>query len=140
MIFLLAWFGFSLLVGAYASSKGRSFAGFTVLSLLISPLLGLIVAALSKGDPKAVEARAVASGDQRKCPFCAELIKVDARVCRYCGRDLPDTPAATVARPPGPTAESTRAAQQYATRMMAYILVGAGVFVGLFYLYFQATR
>lgn len=29
-----------------------------------------------------------ASAGDRKCPYCAELIKVDAKVCRFCNRDV----------------------------------------------------
>lgn len=30
----------------------------------------------------------VAEATDRKCPYCAELIKREARVCRFCGRDV----------------------------------------------------
>ena len=25
---------------------------------------------------------------EKKCPFCAEFVKAEAKVCRFCGRDV----------------------------------------------------
>lgn len=40
-----------------------------------------------------------ANGDLKKCPYCAELIKAEAIVCRYCSRDLVLPSAKTQALP-----------------------------------------
>ena len=34
-----------------------------------------------------------ASRKERKCPFCAEMILADAKICRFCGRDVAGTTA-----------------------------------------------
>jgi hypothetical protein len=34
------------------------------------------------------ESQPVESADTKKCPHCAELVKAQAVVCRYCGRDI----------------------------------------------------
>jgi hypothetical protein len=36
--------------------------------------------------------RTLARGETRKCPFCAEIVKREAVVCRFCGRDVPVSP------------------------------------------------
>jgi YD repeat-containing protein len=82
MEFLFGWLMFSIAVGVIAAyGRGRSGGGWFLLSLLISPLLaGIIVLCLpKKDDPKA----------SRTCPFCAETVKLQAKVCKHCHSDLP---------------------------------------------------
>ena len=84
-VIVLAWIVLSLLVGAYASSKGRSGLAFLFLALFMTPLIAFLIAVLGRADPETVARK---SG-LKKCPRCAEYVQRDTLMCRYCKNMFP---------------------------------------------------
>ncbi len=90
MEILLFWIIFAILVGAYAGKKGRSSLGYFFLALALSPLIAFLILLILGENRARVDEQRIKAGDFRKCPFCAELVKPEAIVCKHCGRDLPN--------------------------------------------------
>lgn len=82
MEIVIGWIVFSAVVGVIADNKGRFGIGYFFLSLILSPLIGLILAvalpAVSKNDGPSPKTHV-------RCPDCRELVLKDARKCKHCG-------------------------------------------------------
>ena len=77
------------IVAMIAHGKGYSALGWVLYGLLIWPIA--LVHILIKPDLKAAQ-QAVARerAGRSPCPFCAEPVKRQAKVCPHCQRDLPE--------------------------------------------------
>ena len=76
-MWLILWAGLAVLIGYYYKQKGlNSVLGF-LLSLFASPLIAFIVGALLSPESRIFK-------KSKKCPRCAEFVKVEAKICRFC--------------------------------------------------------
>jgi hypothetical protein len=81
-----------LIPASIAKSKGRSFGLWWFYGAMLF-IIALPHALLMKPDLDALDGRAASEG-QKKCPYCAEHIRREALVCRFCGKDQPSSAAA----------------------------------------------
>ena len=87
-ILLIIWVVFGVITMIVMQNKGRSGCGGFALGFLLGPF-GLIAALVLSADHRGLEKKALEGGDMRKCPQCAELIRREAKKCRFCGSEVP---------------------------------------------------
>lgn len=94
MSWFIAWFVLSIAVAVFADNRGRSGGGWFLLSLIISPPLGLIFLAISKDLRKEREAETntIGPATHAKCQHCAEWVLPEAVKCKHCGEPLKPDP------------------------------------------------
>ena len=80
---------FGIASAIVANNKGRHSIGWFFIGFVLGPL-GLILSLVVSKDVLEVEQREISKGAMRRCPFCAELIRCQATVCQYCGRESED--------------------------------------------------
>jgi len=81
LISLLLWIILTVLIGFWASTLNRSVLGYVILSLFLSPLVSAILLLIVGVDGE---------GLLKKCPACAESVKVEALLCKHCGTHFPE--------------------------------------------------
>lgn len=87
MIWIITWLICGFICSVIAGAKGRSASMYFLTGLILGPL-GIVLCAVIPANVAQVERDAVQLGNLRKCPFCAELVKTEAIVCKHCSRDL----------------------------------------------------
>lgn len=80
------WYLLGVFTGAIAYHRGHSFGSWFVGGLLLFPL-ALPLALSPDKDWKRLELRQFGQGF-KPCPYCAEMVKPLAVLCRYCGSEL----------------------------------------------------
>jgi hypothetical protein len=68
-----------------------------IVALVVSVSFTFVFVCLAQvGIDAARQLRRMSGANEKKCPFCAERIKIEAVVCRFCHRDLPKAEATPV--------------------------------------------
>lgn len=99
-ILLVQAVAFAVLAGIVASNKNRNLVGWGVLGFLFGPfafIAALVVEEAEQAEmPPSSQRQNQSSGagefnpeeHEKKCPVCAEYIKLEARGCKHCGHEF----------------------------------------------------
>ncbi len=88
-----------MVMGASIVTEGTAGGVRSAFLAFMVPVLALVIVLVSKNEEQ-LAAEAGRFGDYRKCPFCAESVRLEAVKCKHCGSALePVQPDASAQSP-----------------------------------------
>lgn len=83
---IVFWILCGIISATSANGKGRNVFGWFTIGCLLGPV-GVVLSLVVTKRNDVIEGNAIKSGSQKKCKYCAELIKADAGFCKHCGKE-----------------------------------------------------
>ena len=84
---IILWILFSMFAADVGKKRIIGYWSVFWLSIILSPVIGLIIALMSPSEVKVVVSKSEkeSTGSQKVCPDCAEDVKEAALKCKHCG-------------------------------------------------------
>tara|TARA_B110000503_G_scaffold122368_1_gene186872 strand:- start:21 stop:308 length:288 start_codon:yes stop_codon:yes gene_type:complete len=84
---IILWILFSMFAADLGKKRIIGYWSVFWLSIILSPVIGLIIALMSPSEVKVVVSKSEneSTGSQKICPDCAEDVKEAALKCKHCG-------------------------------------------------------
>ena len=88
-IFWLSLWIIAVIVAAVIATRIDRFRPVGCLPVLVLGPFGLLLMGIRPASHVSYERQPAPRGELKTCRHCARLIRIDARVCCYCRRELP---------------------------------------------------